>query len=164
VILDLPFSEELQLRCKYLLGFVFPSSPPPVHSFIVDMPPRSSKRQKTDGVADMQNGNGHTNGGSAHAWDDLTAALSDAIPKAQKATESDGQLEAFTTSNAIDAPATFGIKSSGSPNTILVTVTNGKAEIHSGKTSDGLFTLSALPEQWQEFMKQTPVSPVSRTS
>ncbi|KAK3678305.1 hypothetical protein LTR78_001600 [Recurvomyces mirabilis] len=122
------------------------------------MPPRSNKRQKTTNGAAATDTK-MQNGGSSHPWADLPAALSDSLQKANKAAESDGQLSAFTTSNAIEGPATFGIKSSGSPNTVLVTVTNGKADISTGKTSDALFTLSALPEQWQEFMKTTPVAP-----
>lgn len=110
------------------------------------------KRQKTSD-ADMQNGS------SSHPWADLPAQLSGALSKANTAAKSDGQLEAFTTSNAITEPATFGIKGAGSDNAILVTATNGKAEIRTGKSSEALFTLSALPEQWQEFFKQTPVAP-----
>ncbi|KAK0279574.1 hypothetical protein LTR35_000331 [Friedmanniomyces endolithicus] len=110
-----------------------------------------AKKQKTS--PDMQNG------GSSHPWADLPAALSESLEKANKVAEDDGQLKAFTTSNAIDAPATFGIKSSGAPNAVLVTVSNGKADIKTGSTDEALFTLSALPEQWQEFMKQTPVAP-----
>lgn len=100
-----------------------------------------------------------TNSSSSHAWADLPSQLETALPKANKAAESDGQLKAFTTSNAITAPATFGIKAAGSDNTILVTVENGKAEIRSGNKSEALFVLSALPEQWQEFFKETPVAP-----
>ncbi|CAK4035015.1 alpha beta hydrolase fold family, partial [Lecanosticta acicola] len=95
----------------------------------------------------------------AHAWTDLPSALSSALPKANKAAQDDEQLKAFTTTNAIAAPATFGIKAAGSNNAILVHVTNGKADIQAGTTKDCLFVLSALPEQWQEFMKQTPVMP-----
>jgi len=112
------------------------------------------KRQKTT-ETNMQNGSST----SSHPWADLPAQLSEALGKANMAAKTDEQLAAFTASNAIIAPATFGIKGAGSANTILVTVTNGKAEIRSGKSSEALFTLSALPEQWQEFFKQTPVMP-----
>lgn len=112
------------------------------------------KRQKTSDT-DMQNGSST----SSHPWADLPAQLSGALGKANTAAKSDGQLAAFTTTNAITEPATFGIKGAGSDNTILVTVTNGKADIRTGKSSEALFTLSALPEQWQEFFKQTPVAP-----
>ncbi|KAF2163905.1 hypothetical protein M409DRAFT_57016 [Zasmidium cellare ATCC 36951] len=95
----------------------------------------------------------------AHAWSDLPSVLSAALPKAQKAAQDDGQLKAFADTRAIIGPATFGIKSGGSDSAILVTVTDGKVEIHSGKAKDAEFVLGALPEQWQEFMKQTPVMP-----
>ncbi|KAK4548161.1 hypothetical protein LTR36_010030 [Oleoguttula mirabilis] len=108
-----------------------------------------------------QEGNGADpqSASSPHAWADLPAQLEAALPKANEAATTDGQLLAFTTSNAIDAPATFGIKAAGSDNALLVTVTNGKAQIRTGSTDDALFTLSALPEQWQEFFRQTPVAP-----
>ena len=109
-----------------------------------------SKRQKT---------NGNMSESSSHAWADLPSQLEASLDKANKVAANDGQLSAFTTSNAIAEPATFGIKSAGSPNAILVTVTNGKAEIRTGTTDKALFVLSALPEQWKEFFKQTPVAP-----
>ncbi|SMR51287.1 unnamed protein product [Zymoseptoria tritici ST99CH_1E4] len=108
-----------------------------------------SKRQKVS----------KENGNMAHAWSDLPSALSAALPKANQAAKDDAQLKSFTLSNAIEAPATFGIKSGGSDSAVLVTVTNGKADIRSGSAKEALFTLNAQPEQWQEFMKQTPVAP-----
>nr|OQO25494.1 hypothetical protein B0A51_08761 [Rachicladosporium sp. CCFEE 5018] len=112
------------------------------------------KRQKTSDTAMDTNGTS-----SSHPWADLPTQLGDALAKANKVAENDGQLSAFTTSNAIDAPATFGIIGAGSDNAVLVTVTNGKADIKAGEAGKALFTLSALPEQWQEFFKQTPVAP-----
>lgn len=96
---------------------------------------------------------------SSDSWSDLPKQLSSALPKVREAMRSDAQFQAFTTSNAIEHPATFGIKSSGSDNTILVTVSNGKGEVSSGSPKDALFTLSALPEQWSEFFKETPQMP-----
>lgn len=95
----------------------------------------------------------------AHAWSDLPSALSDALPKAQKAANSDGQLKAFADTRAITSPATFGIKSGGSDSAILVTVSDSKVDIHAGSDKNCEFVICALPEQWQEFMKQTPVMP-----
>jgi len=68
-------------------------------------------------------------------------------------------LKCFDTTNAITQPHTFGIKSHGSDKAVLATVTNGKVELKTGSSKDALFTLVALPEQWQEFFKQTPVAP-----
>src|SRR5690242_21409255 len=92
-------------------------------------------------------------------WDDLTKALGGSKDKFTKLLQSDAQLKAFTTSDAIDKAATFGIKSSGSDNTILIEVTNGSAKASTGTSKDALFTLSALPEQWEQHFKETPVMP-----
>ncbi|KAJ4986193.1 hydrolase protein [Stagonosporopsis vannaccii] len=92
-------------------------------------------------------------------WDDLTKALGGSKDKFTKLLQSDAQLKAFTTSDAIDKAATFGIKSSGSDNTILIEVNNGSAKATTGSSKDALFTLSALPEQWEQHFKETPVMP-----
>jgi len=92
-------------------------------------------------------------------WDDLTKALGSSQDKLNKLLQSDAQLKAFTTSNAIDRPATFGIKSNGSDNTLLVEVSNGSAKASTGTSKDALFTLSALPEQWEQHFKETPAMP-----
>ncbi|KAF2637300.1 alpha/beta-hydrolase [Massarina eburnea CBS 473.64] len=92
-------------------------------------------------------------------WSDLPAALKGSFDKFTELLQSDAQLKAFTTSNAIDNPATFGIKSSGSDNSLLITVENGSAKVKTGSAKDGLFALSALPEQWEEFFKEIPVAP-----
>lgn len=96
---------------------------------------------------------------SVHAWQDLPSSLDAAVAKASSAAESDGQLKAFTTSDAITGSATFAIKAAGSDNAILVKVSNGKVSVDTGDTKEALFTLSALPEQWEQFFKQTPVAP-----
>jgi hypothetical protein len=97
--------------------------------------------------------------GSSHAWSDLPSQLSSAIEKVNQVGAKDAQLQAFTTSNAITGSATFGIKSAGSDSVILTTVSKGKAEVRTGSSKDAEFMLCALPEQWQEFFKQTPVMP-----
>lgn len=99
---------------------------------------------------------------SSHAWANLPSVLEAAIPKARDIAQDDGQLKAFTTSNAIVEQATFGIIAAGSNNAVTVTVFNGKADISSGSPSSCLFVLSALPEQWEQFFKQTPVAPYQR--
>ena len=114
------------------------------------MPPSTrAKRQKTE----------HNMSGSSHAWADLTSQLKPAIEKVNKSGQEDANLKYFLETNAVTQPATFGIRSSGSENTILVTVTNGDIKLTTGDKKDALFTLVATPEQWQEFMKQTPVAP-----
>lgn len=103
-----------------------------------------------------------TNSSSSHAWADLPSRLATAIPVAKAAANEDGQLKAFTRSDAINAPASFGIKAAGSDSTIVVTVSNGKTDVRTGESKECLFVLSALPEQWEEFFKQTPVAPYQR--
>ena len=83
----------------------------------------------------------------AHAWSNLPAQLESALPKVNDIAQKDDQLINFTTSNAIEEPATFGIKSGGSDDALLGTVSNGKCQVHSGSAKDALFTLVALPEQ-----------------
>lgn len=100
------------------------------------------KRQKVDNNHNMSN---------SHAWSDLPAQLESALPKVNDIAQQDGQLINFTTSNAIDAPATFGIKSAGSDSTVLVTVSNSKCQLRSGSSKDALFTMVALPEQCKPY-------------
>jgi hypothetical protein len=92
-------------------------------------------------------------------WSDLPAALKDSLNKLPDSLDSDPQLKAFLTTNAIDKPTTFGIKSTASDSTILITVTNGSAKATTGKPNDALFTLSALPDQWEQFFQPVPVAP-----
>lgn len=93
------------------------------------------------------------------SWDDLPKALEGSKEKLTKLLQSDAQLKAFTTSDAIDKSATFGIKSSGSDNTLLIQVTNGSAKASTGTSKDALFTLSATPNQWEQHFKETPAMP-----
>ena len=97
----------------------------------------------------------------ARNWSDLPYALEQegAITKVNKLLQDDGQLRAFTASDAILSPATFGIKSAGADATILVTVSNGHVEVKVGHVHSAVFTLSALPFQWREFFKPIPEAP-----
>lgn len=93
------------------------------------------------------------------SWSDLPAALKGSLDKLTELLESDAQLKAFTTSNAIEKGATFGYTSGGSDNALLITVSNGSTKAKSGPAKDASFVLSALPEQWEQFFKDVPVSP-----
>jgi hypothetical protein len=95
----------------------------------------------------------------ASHWSDLPAALKSSVDTFNELLQSDGQLQAFTTSHAIDKAATFGIKSSGSDSTLLISVTNGSAKASTGTPKDALFTLSALPEQWEQHFQKVPKMP-----
>lgn len=90
-------------------------------------------------------------------WSDLTTLLNK--DNLNKLLQSDAQLKAFTTSNAIDKPVTFGITSGASDNTLLFTVNNGSVKASTGSSKDALFTLSALPEQWEKHFQKVPEMP-----
>lgn len=92
-------------------------------------------------------------------WSDFTAASKGSLDKLNDLLQSDSQLKAFTTTNAIEKETTFGIKSSGSDNTLLITVSNGNVKASTGTAKDALFTLSALPEQWEQHFQQVPQMP-----
>jgi hypothetical protein len=93
------------------------------------------------------------------SWSDLPGALKGSLDKFADLLLSDAQLKAFTTTNAIDKPATFGYKSSDTDNTLLITVKNGSVKAKVGSAKDALFVLSALSEQWEQFFKDVPVAP-----
>ncbi|OJD36508.1 alpha beta hydrolase fold family protein [Diplodia corticola] len=97
----------------------------------------------------------------AHAWSDLPKALGgeSTIGKLNEALGTDGQYRAFTTTDAIVNPVTFGIKSADNDSTILVNVANGKGSAELGSPDKAKFTLVALPEQWEEFFKPVPKMP-----
>lgn len=92
-------------------------------------------------------------------WNDITTALKGSSDKLSKLLQSDAQLKAFTTTNAIEKETVFGIKSSGSDNALLIKVTNGSATASTGTSKDALFTLSALPEQWEQHFQPVPKMP-----
>lgn len=119
-------SSVLQLNVHLAGTFYEYKTPPSLHT----MP---AKRQKVNETNNM-----------AHAFLDLPVALQAALPKANQAAENDEQLKYFTTSNAIAGPARFGIKAAGSDNAIVVTVTNGKADIRSGTTKVSLMESLSL--------------------
>lgn len=91
-------------------------------------------------------------------WADLPKALSGSLDKLSELLQSDQHLKNITCTNAIDKPVTFGYKSSGD-GTLLATVSNGSVKASTGSPNDALFTLSALPEQWEQFFKDVPVAP-----
>lgn len=97
-----------------------------------------------------------------HPWADLTSRLATAVQSARADARNDPQLKAFTTSNAISEPVTFGIKSTESDNAIVVRVKNGSADIRAGEAGEASFVLSAAPDQWKEFFTATPVAPYQR--
>lgn len=103
-----------------------------------------------------------TNGETSTSWSNLPSKLEEkgAVTALNKLFTTDPQYLAFTSTNAITHPITFGIKSSSSDATILITFSNGKghAEIASDHSA-ALFTLCATPEQWEHHFQRTPKPP-----
>ncbi|KAL2061558.1 hypothetical protein VTL71DRAFT_6935 [Oculimacula yallundae] len=94
-----------------------------------------------------------------HAWADLPSQLQSAVPKFNNILLKDPQFQAFADTPDITSPITFGIKAAGSENAILITVNNKSGVAEVGSHKKAVFTLSALPEQWQEFFKPVPEMP-----
>lgn len=92
-------------------------------------------------------------------WIDLPVRLRDSLDKVNEYCQTDEQIQSSINNNAIESHVTFGIKAVGSDNAILATVSNGHLSIRSGPSQDAAFVLCALPEQWEQFFKRTPVSP-----
>lgn len=95
----------------------------------------------------------------ADTFSDLPNALKGSLDKLPGLLSSDAQLKAFTATNAIDKPVTFGYKSSGSDNALLITVSNGSVKSNVGSGKEASFVLCARPEQWAQFFKDVPVAP-----
>lgn len=98
---------------------------------------------------------------TSHPWQDLPNALGgeEAASQLSQSFSKDAQFLAFTTTDAITKAVTFGIKAAGSGSTLLVTVDNGKGSAKIGHHKESLFTLSGLPEQWEQFFKPIPMAP-----
>lgn len=105
--------------------------------------------------------NSAQNGPESKNWEDLPQALGgeETLDKLNASFKSDGQYQGFTTTDAITHSTTFGIKSAGSDNTILITANNGSGSARIGHSKDASFTLSALPFQWEQFFQPVPVMP-----
>lgn len=97
--------------------------------------------------------------GSLHAWADLPSQLQTAVPKLNTLLQKDTQFQAFVNTPEITTPITFGIKAAGSDNSILFTIKPKQGVATTGSYQKALFTLSALPEQWEEFFKLVPAMP-----
>ena len=89
----------------------------------------------------------------------LGTTLGSAIKDATAAAAKDSQLQAFLNSEAITEHAIFGAQAAGSESAVLIDVSPGKITMREGNPSEASFVLSALPEQWQKFFKQTPDVP-----
>lgn len=85
--------------------------------------------------------------------------LASSLDAANVAAARDPQLTAFLNSQAITEPVTFGVQAAGDDTVLLFDVKPRSLSFRSGHVKDASFVLSALPEQWVEFFKQTPTVP-----
>jgi hypothetical protein len=92
-------------------------------------------------------------------WSDLPAALGRNFDKFSELLQSDTQLKAFTPANVTEKTTTFGITSSGSDNSLLVTIEKGSVKAKTGPAKDALFTLTAPSVQWEQFFQEVPIAP-----
>ena len=96
---------------------------------------------------------------AAHQWSSLPAQLEAFFPKVDEFFTTDAQFLAFSTTEAITKAVTFGIKSTSTPDTILITINNASGKVGRGTEKDALFTLVARPHQWQAFFEPIPKPP-----
>ena len=86
--------------------------------------------------------------------------MSKSVSSLQKTLDSDKQWQAYVDTKAIIEPVTFGVKSTGSDDTILVNVAPGaKTSVSTGPSSKAEFVLGAKGEQWERFFEKDPVAP-----
>ncbi|TVY75769.1 hypothetical protein LSUE1_G005326 [Lachnellula suecica] len=99
---------------------------------------------------------------STRAWSDLPVQLQSALLKLPSLFATDSQFQAFANTLENEDHFTFGVKSAGADKTwaiILIRVSKSKTLASIGSYEDALFTLSALPQQWEEFFKAVPLAP-----
>lgn len=94
-----------------------------------------------------------------HSWHDLPRQLSGALGRFNGMIKFDPQFIAFTTTGHICNDITFAIKSVGSDNAILFTFNQGHGYARIGRYTEALFTLAALPTQWENLFKKNPEMP-----
>ena len=93
------------------------------------------------------------------AWSDLANQLGgpQLMIRLNQALQSDGQLLAFTDTEALASPITFGIKSAESGNIILVSIRNDSSYANEKTDEDeSLFTISASSGQWEQYFQKIP--------
>jgi hypothetical protein len=96
-----------------------------------------------------------------HSWSNLPSQLTAVLPEINTSFKSDAQYLAFSRTASLVPRLVFGIKSAGSEEAILVTVDDNDPtpSMSVGNYREAVFTLCALPEQWEEFFKPIPKAP-----
>jgi len=92
------------------------------------------------------------NGTKTHSWASLPAAMEKSVSTLNERLKSDSWWQAFVDTKAIIEPVTFGVRSTGSDDAVLVMVSPGaKTEATTGNATKADFALAAQPEQWEKF-------------
>ncbi|KAF9885246.1 hypothetical protein FE257_000606 [Aspergillus nanangensis] len=94
-----------------------------------------------------------------HPWHNLPLQLGRSLDQFNKAIQDDAQFLAFTHTEHIPTPITFAIKSTTDDDAILLTFSQRYGYAKVGKSTDALFTLTALPAQWQGLFTKNPQMP-----
>lgn len=94
-----------------------------------------------------------------HTWHNLSTQLGRALPSFNEKIKHDPQFLAFTNTDHISQDITFAIKSAGSDDVILFTFNQSTGHARVGKSTEALFSLVALPTQWESLFKKNPVMP-----
>lgn len=89
-------------------------------------------------------------------WLSLPSQLQPSIPKLNRLLTADEQFLAFSDTEAISKPLTFGWKSVGADKAVLCTVSFRKGVVTIRKASDATFTLCALLQQWENPYQPVP--------
>ena len=97
---------------------------------------------------------------STHAWQSLPEAVSSPLERLNHMLNQDAQWQAFINTEGIQKSVTIGVRSTGSDNTILVSVEpDSRTFVSTGPSSKADFCLVAQPEHWENFFSSTPKAP-----
>lgn len=94
-----------------------------------------------------------------HPWHNLPSQLGGVVAKFNEVISHDAQFLAFTNSEHIAEPISFSINSVGSDNSIVLTFKQGCGSGRVSPSRDGLFSLAALPTQWEAMFQKNPAMP-----
>lgn len=94
-----------------------------------------------------------------HPWHNLPSQLGGVLPEYNRAINQNPQFLAFTNTNHISKSISFAIKSVGSDDAIIFTFNQSTGSARVGPYTDALFSLAALPSQWENLFKKNPAMP-----
>lgn len=95
----------------------------------------------------------------SHGWADLSDQLHSILTVFDDLISKDPQYNAFVKTPALLRQITFGIGTSASKNTLIITIDDGICHARVGTVQEASFILLASPEQWEQFFQPIPVAP-----